>query len=648
MAINFKNILPGAGGVPEDMPPEPALQAQLLTRPEGMQRIGKEEIQKAAEILQRYKSAKANLEDRVVQDEKWFQLRHWEVIRKKYGPVDAPEPASGWLFNAISNKHADAMDNYPEPNVLPREQSDEPSAKILSSVLPVILENNGFEQAYRAAWWEKLKHGAAIYGVFWDTQLENGMGDISIRLIDILDIFWEPGITDIQDSRNLFITSLVDTDLLDEEYPDYKGKFGGSVVDVAKYQYDDDVDTSDKTQVVDWYYKVKSPSGRKVLHYAKFAGDVLLYATENDPQTAETGLYDDGMYPVIIDGLWPEKGTPVAFGYVAICKDPQLYIDKLSSNIMENAMMATKKRFFKSTSTNVNEEQFLDWNRPLVDCEGEIDDRRLQEIKVTPLDGIYFNVLQSKIEEMKDTASNRDVNSGGSAGSGVTAAAAIAALQEAGNKTSRDMISASYATYSLLCKMVIERIRQFYDFGRAFRITGDKPGTYEYIRFSNEGIVDQSTGVGADGEELFRRPVFDLKITAQKKNPFSRASQNEFAKELYGLGFFNPERAQEAMMALDMMEFEGADKVREKVMEGQTLFNMVQQLSQRLDQAMGIMSAAGLIPPADMMQAVGDGAAPTAAPSGGGMNARMAAAQAPKESYGERLARRSTPNIEGT
>ena len=144
--------------------------------------------------------------------------------------------------------------------------------------------------------------------------------------------------------------------------------------------------------------------------------------------------------------MFPEKGTPVGFGYVAICKDPQIYIDKLSANIMENAMMTTKKRFFVSSNTGVNEEEFKDWTKPLVHVQGELDDKRIQEIVTQPLSSIYVDIINMKVEEMKDTAANRDVNSG-SAGSGVTAAAAIAALQEAGNKASRDMIAASYRTH---------------------------------------------------------------------------------------------------------------------------------------------------------------------------------------------------------
>ena len=293
----------------------------------------------------------------------------------------------------------------------------------------------------------------------------------------------------------------------------------------------------------------------------------LLYASENDPDYRERGWYDHGLYPVVLDVLFPEKGTPVGFGYVAICKDPQLYIDKLSANILENAMMSTRKRFFVSSSTGVNEEEFLDWNKPLVHVEGELDDRRLQEIVTQPLSGIYVDIINMKIEEMKDTAANRDVNSG-STGSGVTAAAAIAALQEAGNKASRDMIAASYRAHTAINSLCIELIRQFYDEKRTFRITGQAPGSYSFVELSNAAIKEQEIGFDSQGAMLYRKPVFDLKIKAQKKNPFSRMEQNERAKELYGLGFFNPERAQEALGALEMMEFEGIDKVREQVQQG--------------------------------------------------------------------------------
>jgi hypothetical protein len=164
--------------------------------------IGREEIQKAQQTLQKYKEGKSNLERRIVENEQWFKLRHWECMRKE--KTNQVEPSSGWLFNAIANKHADAMDNYPSPNVLPREEGDKAEAEMLSSIIPVILEQNDFEETYDNVWDYKLKAGTGIYGVFWDKEKLNGLGDVSVRKVDIINLFWESGITDIQRSRNFF------------------------------------------------------------------------------------------------------------------------------------------------------------------------------------------------------------------------------------------------------------------------------------------------------------------------------------------------------------------------------------------------------------------------------------------------------------
>ena len=637
------------GIVPEEQDMAPEMAAMLLQRTEQTPTITDRDVERGIDLLTKYKDGKSNLENRIVNDELWWELRHWEGIgQSKAKRVDKsgkevtstppePKPSSAWLFNTIQNKHADAMDNYPEQVVLPRERSDEQSAKTLSQILPVVQEYNHFEQVYSDNWWEKLKHGTAVYGIFWDPQKDNGLGDIEIRDIDLLKLFWEPGITDIQKSRNLFIVDLVDNDLLDSEYPQLKGKQKGKVVDVKEYIYDDNVDTSDKSVVVDWYYKVKTPDGRTALHYIKFVGSTLLYASENDPEYRERGFYDHGMYPVVLDVMYPEKGTPIGFGYVAICKDPQLYIDKLSANILENAMMATKKRFFVSDTTAINEQEFLDWNRPLVHVNGPLDDGRIQEIVTQPLSDIYVTVAQMKIEEMKDTAANRDVNSGGT--TNVTAAAAIAALQEAGNKASRDMIAASYRAYTQINTLCVELMRQFYDLSRSFRITGEG-SEYQFIDFDNTGLQDQVTGLDTMGNPMFRRPVFDLKIKAQKKNPFNRMEQNERAKELYAMGFFAPENAQASLIALDMMDFEGIQTVKEKVMQGQTLLNMVMQMSQQLAAITGV-----LMPQEETQAGGGTNAAESGGGGGNGLASGIMEAQTPMTGYGQALAKRSTPSV---
>lgn len=612
--------------------------------------ITEADIAEATQTLQKYKAGKANLENRVVEDEKWYKLQHWDMINagktEEQQKRQSVQSTSAWMFNAIANKHADAMDNYPEPVVLPREASDEMSAQTLSQVLPVVMEYNEFQGTYSSNTWEKLKHGTAVYGVFWDSQKMNGLGDINISELDMLNIFWEPGINDIQKSRNLFVVDVVDVDILKSQYPECENMTGHNVINVTKYLYDESIDTSDKVMVVDWYYKRRTPDGRTLLHYCKYVNDIVLYASENDPQYRDTGYYAHGKYPVVFDVLFPEKGMPSGFGLIAICKNPQLYIDKLSSNILESSILGTKKRYFASTSTNINVDEFLDWTKPIVHVEGNIDPQRLQEIAVNPIPAIYENVLQQKIEEMKETSSNRDVTSGGST-SGITAASAIAALQEAGNKQSRDLISESYRSFSRICELCIELMRQFYDEPRTFRITNQIPGQYQFVAMDNGMIGPQPTGVLPTGEETYRVPVFDLKIKAQRRNPFSRMEENERAKELYAMGFFSPEKAQESLIALEMMDFEGKDKIVEQVRQGQTLLNMVQQLTTMLGMLTGQAEQAE--PMGESLVAGGpqqqNAPQQQGVPRSGGQTGDIMESRTPMQPYAQRLAKRSRPDM---
>ena len=147
------------------------------TAPATYQAIGKEEIREAEQILQKYKQGKAMLEQRIIENEQWYKLRHNELLLSR-NPGD-PRPTSAWLFNCIANKHADAMDNYPEPMVLPRAADDQATAQALSSVLPVVLEQADYEQVYSDVWWRKLKQGTGVTGIFWDPAARGGLGDLA-------------------------------------------------------------------------------------------------------------------------------------------------------------------------------------------------------------------------------------------------------------------------------------------------------------------------------------------------------------------------------------------------------------------------------------------------------------------------------------
>ncbi len=519
--------------------------------------VGKAQIARARRILEDYKAGKQALEKRIIENEQWYKLRHWDCLGGSRREV---EPVSAWLFNVIANKHADAMDNFPVPVILPREEGDREEAERLSSILPVVLEQNDFESVYDRILDYKLKSGTGVYGVFWDPDKLGGLGDIDIRKVDVINLFWEPGITDIQMSRNVFQVELQNNEALLERYPDLE--LGSGSVDLSRYAYDDNVDTAGKSAVVDWYYK-RWQNGRYVLHYCKFVGDTVLFATENEPGYAELGLYDHGQYPFIFDPLFTVEGSPCGFGYIDVGKSAQEYIDRGNQAILMNMLANARPRHFIRSDGSVNEEEYADLSKDFVHVDGNLGQDSILPVQGKPLSGIYLSVVRDKIDELKETTGNRDVSAGGTTG-GATAASAIAAMQEAGSKLSRDANRASYRAFRQVCIFCVELIRQHYDTGRCFRILGTD-GAVRFIRYSNENLRFQKQEDAFGVDTGYRQPIFDVEITARKQSPYSRISQNELALQFYSAGFFNPGMADQALMCLDMMDFDRKDMLMEKL-----------------------------------------------------------------------------------
>lgn len=530
--------------------------------------------QELTAVLQKYKAGKQSLERRVIAAENWWKLRNRFEEDKRTCASSAGDfrAVSGWLHNVIVSKHADAMEAYPEPVILPREPDDRAEAELLSAVVPCILEQNAFERTWSDAMWQKLKTGTAAYRVGWDPDKLGGLGDISIERVDLLNLFWEPGIADIQRSKFVFCTHLEDNDELEEEFPQLRGRLRGNPFTATRFLYDDAVSLDGKSTVVEAYYRRKR-AGRTVLHYVKYVGDTVLYSTEEgegdttagdgtevvpcevDSAIAPNaiGLYAHGRYPFVLDPLFPVEGSPCGYGFVDLCHNNQTAIDLMRSAIIKNTVVGATPRYFQRIDGSVNEEEFADLGRALVHVSGNLGEDSLRQIGFSPLSGVYMDVLNSSIQELRETSGNTETSTG-NISSGVTAASAIAALQEASGKGSRDSTRSSYVAYAQIVELCIELIRQFYGLPRSFRIAG-RAGAEEYIRFSNAGLCPRPQPFGA------ALPVFDVKVSAQKRNAYSRLSQNELAMELYRMGIFDEGKEQEALSCLRMMEFDGRDEL---------------------------------------------------------------------------------------
>ena len=545
----------------------------------------REKVGRLMSILTKYQQGKAMADDRLIENDRWYRSQQWDIIREKAGKgkTAEPEPTTNLVWNTIANRHGDLMDAFPEPIFTEREPSDREDAEQLSKVMKYVLDRQKFRQTYSDAAWYKVKSGTSCYHISWDQSLEGGLGDISIKKVDLLRLYWQPGIDNIQDSKYVFALSLMDKDDADRLY-NLDGKVEARYgIDLKKYNETDTIDTEGMVVVIDCYYKERQEDGATILHMDKIVGDRIVDSTKSKGEGK--GLYDHGLYPFVFDKMFPEEHSLLGFGMVDVIKNAQMYIDKLDQILTFNALVSGRQRLLVKKGL-VPTDQFADVSKTIIEMNGSLKEGEdFHRLQATPLPSSIMEHRNMKIAELKEVSGANDFSRGAATG-GVTSATAILALQEAGNKLSRAMVAATYDAYVELCNMALELIVQFYDEPRKFRITNDQ-GEPEYIEFSNQMMKEKPVEIDGVQTAETRRPIYDIDCHAEKQSHFAAYASNEIAKELFNMGFFSPEMAPAALTALKLMSFDGKEQVEKSISQMYQQQMEMQQATSQAQQAVG-------------------------------------------------------------
>lgn len=516
---------------------------ELSLKKEGAPALSKEETAQMLECFKAYRDAKEKIDRNIIENENWFKGNHWQYISGQSVNDTAFRPAGSFLLNGIWHRHAEAMENYPQPVFLEREEGDKRAAQMLSKIVPLILQKNRFKEVYSDIWWYKLKQGSGVYGIFWDNTLENGLGDIAIKKIDLLRFYCEPFVDNVQDSKYIFLLSVCSNDEAKKLYPNADIKKGS---EISLKSYFGVKDLRDKVCVIDCYEKVKGEDGKTRVHLTKIIGDRAAYSTKTDPNFEKNGLYAHGMYPFVIDKMIPIEGSPFGMGIIDIGKNAQAQIDKLEYLIERNALISSRQRFLVKRDGGIDPEKLSDLSVDFIECDRNVDDTSIRPIQAKPLSDSIISCREKKIEELKEIIGNRDFSQGDTT-KGVTAYAAISALQEAGSKLTRDGIEASYSSFSELMYLLIELISQFYSEERSFRITNEKGA--EYLK------------IGGNKNGKFSACIFDIEVSPKKKNSFDALTHNELIMRLLESGAFEKEKKEAAISAVSAMVLDNKQSI---------------------------------------------------------------------------------------
>ncbi len=522
------------------------------------------EVARILKALRLYREAKQELDQSILTNEEWFRAQHWNQIKGNQ-PAIGHEPTTPFILNGVWNKHADAMDSYPEPLFFEREESDRPEAEKLSKIIPLVLEKNDFERVYSDVCWQKIKQGTGIYYVGWDSTKEGGLGDIIIKKVDILHFYAQPHLDDIQKSPFLFVLSLADISELKRRYPSKAFDPITPGLSLSSYfgSYSKE-ELEGKCCLVDCYEKCRNKDGKEVVHLTKLAGDTILYSTKKDAALKDVGLYAHGLYPFVLDPYIPNEGSPFGLGLIEIARPTQAYIDRLDYLIERNCLVSARQRWLVKRSSGIRPDDVRDLSKDFIECDSTVDESAVRPLQAASLPAHILEHRQNKINELKEVIGNRDISQGGIT-QNVTAYKAISVLQEASNKLSRDTQKSSYRAFRDIVNLCMELIREFYDEARSFRIAGPD-GKVEYASISNANLKEkEETTLG--GEIVYRKAIFDIKVVPQKRTAFTSDRHNELIEKLYEEGAFTPEKAEGTIVALNAMMLENKDSIIKALQE---------------------------------------------------------------------------------
>ena len=84
-------------------------------------------------------------------------------------------------------------------------------------------------------------------------------------------------------------------------------------------------------------------------------------------------------------------------------------------------------------------------------------------------------------------------------------------------------------------------------------------------------------------------PEFDLEVMAQDETPYQTMEYNQLALQLFQMGFFRSDMAEQALRCLELMQFRSKDTLAEVIRQGQKETDQKAWLTEALRRAVALL-----------------------------------------------------------
>ena len=494
-------------------------------------------LQSIYTLFDEYRSAYGPEWQRLERCERIYRGDHWHDVPET--DAGEPRPVTPVIQSTIENVRADLMDQYPQAVITADSPEYAEAAELLSAVIGENHTRMGYAREYAKLTHDLLVGGYMVQEVGFDPNLNGGMGGAFLRQVDPRSIMFDPLCADIGDSRAGFKFAAHPRAWFAQRYPDKERDMDSDSL-LLKPVRDSLLSVSDGDSIMlieCWQREYDPETGSFAVHMKKMAGGVLL----EDSRTAKPeGCYRHGQYPFVITSLYPRRGSCLGFGLVDMFENQQLYSDKLDQIVLKNALMASHNKLLVTGASGFDVDDLRDWSKEVHRGENL---NGVTWFATAPLPGYILDYIRAMRNGIKEESGANDFSRGMASG-GVTAASAIAALQEMSSKRSRMAARSIHDAFEQAVRQEIEIEREFCIFPRSVKTKGGRGA------FTGKELVK----ISDLGNELPLEFIVSVKV--QRENRFSVAAHNELMLTMLKAGMITPD------VALEMMNFDGKEQVQ--------------------------------------------------------------------------------------
>jgi len=495
-----------------------------------------------------------------------------------FGRVNLPQtredPGSNTniILPNIESQVADLVDQPMDTMIKGEEPSDHVFALHVQHLIKWILHKNKMVFNLDRHEHHRLKFGTGVWKVWYDPNALRGRGLPIISSINPVNFFPDPKVTSCEElQEGDFVIHATHKPLnWVKRHPMFRDRAG----DLKPAEYfsfrtltqfegegNNELDSiaRDKVLYMECWMKDLWDDGTPYVRLVVVANNVLLYdSKEHRKKGGPLSFYKHGKFPFVPIPCYFREGMLWGVGDVELLIPTQDLINDFDDQIRRNARLMGNIQKIIGIASGINPKKWT--NQPGLNVIAR-DPNAWQIVQPPNIPSYIQHRRDTAFREAEIVSGRSDVVEGRRPGS-LRAAAAILALQEAGNRRANHKRLMLQTGLQQVIEILIDYIKEYFTEERAFRIIGSKDDDYIWFKGSTlksiprlvpKPTINPETGeeehtltalYGPEGKNvLTKEAAFDIEVHIGAGLPTNKSFLYQATTELHANGLVTTEEA---------------------------------------------------------------------------------------------------------